>query len=100
MALGDETSDIAVPALVALHGFERVRAAIASAAKGKTGSKKDDAKAWFKRQDRGELLADIIWSSRTAIAGSELEKGLLAVQKFAYHSDVGVDQAEPAAGDE
>jgi putative ATP-dependent endonuclease of OLD family len=74
-----------VAEMIQAHGLTAVRTAIASAAKGKylSGIKKD-SKAWFKREDRGERLADVVWAHRQSLAGSELAQGLTRVQTFVY----------------
>src|SRR5690242_4473787 len=62
-----------------------VRNAVASAAAGrKTSGEKVTKKAWFKREDRGERLAGIVFSHRRAMGGSDLANGLISVKKFAY----------------
>lgn len=68
-----------------LYDDPTVRSAIAAAAKGKKHEKKDDSRAWFKREDRGERLAAFLVSVRNELAKSELAGGLGQVKKFAYH---------------
>lgn len=72
---------------IELHDETTVRFAVAAAAKGKkqNSHKKEDSRAWFKREDRGARLADFLISRRTELAESELAKRLGDVKKFAYH---------------
>jgi hypothetical protein len=80
---------------VAQHGIAAVREAIAAAAKGKklTGDKKDESKAWFKREDRGERLGQLLLASRSDVVDTELAIKLGWVKMFAY-----LEAPEPVAG--
>ncbi len=54
-----------------------VRSAIATAAKHKSNP-------WFKREDHGEELADLLIKLRPRVAGSPLAAGLSQLKKFVY----------------
>lgn len=67
------------------HGDDDVRAAIANASKGKKvdGTSKSDGKAWFKREDRGERLARLVFAARPRLnPETDLVKGLLQLKVF------------------
>jgi putative ATP-dependent endonuclease of the OLD family len=69
-----------------LHGDEAVRGAIAKASKGKNvaGDSKSDGKAWFKREDRGERLAQLLFAARGRLdPDCVLVKGLQRLKAFA-----------------
>lgn len=70
---------------VETFGESKVRAAVASAAKGaKTdNSKKEERKAWFKREDRAERLGALI-SELQPGDETQLGQGLAQVREFAY----------------
>ncbi|MGO4859662.1 ATP-dependent nuclease [Arthrobacter sp. 2MCAF14] len=67
------------------HGEAKVRSAIAAAAKGaKPGKDKEESKAWFKREDRGESLGAIIVKHLAAIQSETLLDGLASISAFVY----------------
>lgn len=73
--------------MVQAFGLDHTRSALGAASKGKgANGSKSDGKAWFKREDRGELLADVIWLHQHAIRGSELDRGLDQIIAFVYQS--------------
>jgi len=81
-------TDTDVSVWIASHSDSSVRAAIASAAKGRknSGSDKAESKAWFKREDRGERLGNLVSENLTQVPGSELHANLALIKKFAYGS--------------
>ena len=72
---------------VSEYSIDQVRAAIGSAAKGKRANdgNKDESKAWFKREDRGERLGELIRSYQTSLGSTELVEGMTKIKSFAYH---------------
>jgi len=79
-------NDTDVSAWIASHSESSVRAAIASAAKGGniSGSAKVERKAWFKREDRGERLGNLLIENLTKVESSELHTNLARIKEFAY----------------
>lgn len=57
---------------------DKFRAAVATTAK---------KKAWFKREDRGMVLGQVVWENRDAIGQGELFKGLQLMATFVYSDD-------------
>jgi hypothetical protein len=85
-------ADLDIAAWRTAYGDDEVRTAIAWASKGKmvrSGSNSDnkeksDKKAWFKRQDRGERLARLVFDVRLRLdPDSDLVKGLQQLKVFA-----------------
>jgi putative ATP-dependent endonuclease of the OLD family len=61
--------------------IEQVRAAIGAAAKSKSG-------AWFKLEETGERLGELLIKRWTEIATSALGAGLRQLHQFAYHEEL------------
>jgi hypothetical protein len=98
--LEDQLDSLDVGAWIEAHGEDRVREAMASAAKGrKTDGSKVESKAWFKREDRGERLAALVLLYSLVIADTDLGRGLQAIHEFAYGApaDSGPVSEAPAA---
>jgi hypothetical protein len=80
-------NNLAVTEWIATHSEGAVRSALASAAKGaKAKGGKVESRSWFKREDRGERLAQIVVKHRPALVGSELALGLVRVKDFAHQA--------------
>jgi putative ATP-dependent endonuclease of OLD family len=86
MALGlsvPALDHIDVAAWIAAHDANRVRSAVGVVAR---------THGWFKREDRGERLAQLVMEHRAALDGSELATGIEKIRAFAYRE---ANAAEP-----
>jgi putative ATP-dependent endonuclease of OLD family len=81
---GQSLDDCSVNNWMTEQGEAEVRAAIAKAAKGQraTTGEKVERKAWFKREDRGELLADLVFSLRGNLRKGALVEGMQRIKLF------------------
>jgi hypothetical protein len=68
----------------------QVRDAIGAAAKGKrlTGAGKEESKGWFKREDAGELLAEIVSARWSQLSATDIEGVISQLSAFAYADDL------------
>ena len=90
--LGQSIGDLDVAGLFATFGEAKVRNASARAAKGaKINGDKQDGKAWFKREDRGEQLGAVVWNHSSGLRGDVLTVGVQRVKEFVY----GLEIVEP-----
>lgn len=81
-----QLTSLAVDDWTQQYGLQKVRIAVAAAAKGQklNGTKKEESKAWFKREDRGERLGAILMAIRQTVDGTELGTKLGQIKQFAY----------------
>lgn len=87
--LGQIVSTLDVGALLATFGEANVRKALAMAAKGtKVNGEKQDGKAWFKREDRGEQLGAVVWEHSAGLTGDVLRAGVQTVKEFVYGLEI------------
>ena len=87
--LGQTIGDLEVGQLFTAFGESEVRTAIAKAAKGaKINGEKQDGKAWFKREDRGEQLAAVVSKHSAGLTGDVLKAGVQTVKEFVYGPDI------------
>jgi hypothetical protein len=78
--------------------MNEVRQAIARAAKGTKRDGTTEAKRqWFKREDRGFELGQLVMKHRERWRGGNMSVAVAAIQEFAYEAD---DWLEPEANDE
>lgn len=82
-------ANIDVSAWIAAHGVDGVRRAIGVVAK---------TRSWFKREDRGEQLAQLVMEHWDALDGSELATGIEKIRAFAYQ-EMGAAEPEPEVHD-
>lgn len=81
----DSLEGVNVSDWISKHGDQVVRSAIASAAKGlRDNGEKKESRAWFKREDRGARVAEIVMRYRSQLSGTDLANGLREVKTFAY----------------
>lgn len=84
--LGAKLTSTVVSDWIAAHSEETVRQAIARTAKGAKapGENKSEGKAWFKREDRAEQVANLLLDFRNDLKDTEVAGGLGAVKTFTY----------------
>lgn len=94
--------ELNVASWISEYGLEQVRVAISAAAKGKKAGdgKKLDQKAWFKREDRGECLGELIKSYRASLGFTELAEGMRKVKLFAYQDTEATKSSVSTAADD
>lgn len=80
---------------------DTVRAAVAAAAKGLTdlAGAKADSRAWFKREDRGERLADVLIEYWSDLEDSSLGEGLQEIREFSVRGVPPVEEPEAESDD-
>lgn len=85
-----ELDKIDVSAWIETHDTDTVRQMIGKVAKDR---------GWFKREDRGERLAQLVLEYRGGLDGSELAGGIEAVRQFAYQ-EAAATEPEPEEDDD
>ncbi|MEX5237333.1 ATP-dependent endonuclease [Kocuria arenosa] len=85
--LGKQLKTLEVSEWFASHNKAEIKHAIALAAKGsKSNGKKEESKAWFKREDRGAELGALLIRRFVLLTGEDLLTGLDTLRAFAYSS--------------